>query len=430
MRRNLMRTQWMDEEQLREYQRQRLRGILGHAARKVPYYRQMFSELGLQPEDIESQDDICKLPRLSSAAVRQSSAVFHADDKARYGPKPARTSGSSGFPLEYCFDRDSNALEFVHYWRHWGWVGYRLGQRFAELAAVHFLRRPRLDGRISEIQPLYGRQLLNSMALTPTNVAEYAAALMHFRPLYLKGLPSALYHLATLLVAAKKEVIPLRAVFSGGEKLTSEMRATIEGAFQCPLLDCYGHMERTACIAQCEEGTYHVLSDYGLLELVDRRPSGEHGIELALGVGTSLYNRAMPLIRYETGDLIEVFEDPPHCRCGRCFPVVRGVRGRASTAIVTPDGRMESALFALPSLVAGIAFLQFVQQRLDTVEVRVVRSESFNDTSDLALRRMLREALGPSMVVQVHSVSLEETYTEPSGKRPVVVSEILRGAAV
>jgi len=43
---------------------------------------------------------------------------------------------------------------------------------------------------------------------------------------------------------------------------------------------------------------------------------------------------------------------------------------------------------------------------------------------------MLREALGPSMVVQVHNVSLEETHTDPSGKRPVVVSEILRGGEV
>ncbi len=429
IRRNLMRTQWMGEEQLRAYQNRRLCSILRHAARQVPYYRRLFSERGLRPEDIESADDLAKLPRLSSATVRQSPALFHADDAARYGPKPTRTSGSSGLPLEYWLDRDSNALEFVHYWRHWGWAGYQLGERFAELASVHFLRRPRLDGRISDIQPLYGRLLLNSMMLTRANAGEYAAALTRFRPLYLKGLPSALYHLATLLAAAKTAIAPLRAVFSGGENLTREMRAAIEAAFQCPLLDCYGHMERTACIAQCAEGTYHVLSDYGLLELVDRRPSGEHGIELASGLGTSLYNRAMPLLRYEIGDLIEVFVNPPRCRCGRSFPVVRGVRGRAAAAIITPEGRIESALFALTSLVPGIAFLQFVQQRPDSVEVKVIRNESFDGSSDLILRRLLREALGPSMVVRIHHVPLEETYADPSGKRPVVVSEVTLVAA-
>lgn len=429
MRRNLERTQWMSEERLRAYQDERLRGTVRHVARHVPYYRRLFLERGLRVEDINSSDDLYHLPRLSRETIRQGGALFHADNKERYRPRLARTSGSSGLALECYLDRESNALEFVHYWRHWGWAGYRLGQRFAELASIHFLRRPQLDGRVFDVERIYGRLLLNSMKLTRANVGEYRALLARFRPLYLKGLPSALYHLAILLTASKTAIPPLRAIFSSGENLTREMRAAIERAFQCPLLDCYGHTERTACIAQCPEGNYHVLSDYGLLELADRRPSGESGIELATAVGTTLYNRAMPLLRYEIGDLIEVFQHPPQCRCGRSFPVVRGVRGRISAAIVTPDGRVESALFALPSIVQGIAFLQFVQQRPDRVEVRVVRSEAFNGGCDSTLRRCLSEALGPSMEVRIYYVSLEEIEKEPSGKRPVAISQVPHATA-
>ena len=247
------------------------------------------------------------------------------------------------------------------------------------------------------------------MKLSLANVHDYAAVMTRYRPLYLKGLPSALFHLATVLAAAKVSVPPLRAVFSNGENVTPQMRAAIELAFQCPLLDCYGHMERTACIAQCLDGSYHVLADYGLLELADPQPSGEPGVSLATAIGTTLYNRAMPLLRYEIGDLIEVYQDPPRCRCGRSFPVVRGVRGRIATAIVTPEGRVESALFTLPSLVPGIAFMQFVQRRSDAVEVRVVRTDSFNRECEAALRRCLSEALGPSMEVRIRYVGLEET---------------------
>ena len=156
-----------------------------------------------------------------------------------------------------------------HDWRHWGWAGYRLGQPFAELASIHFLRRSQLDGRIFDVQRLFGRLLLNSMKLTRANLAEYAALFARFRPRFLKGLPSAIYHLATPLKSARIGIPPLRAVFTGGENLTPEMRRAIEGAFQCPVMDSYGHMERTMCIAQCLDGSYHVLSDYGLLELVD-----------------------------------------------------------------------------------------------------------------------------------------------------------------
>ena len=429
MRRNLERTQWMSQAQLRSYQDERLRRTVRHAARHVPYYRRLFVERGLRVEDIDSADDLYHLPRLSRESIREGGALFHADNKERYRPTLARTSGSSGLALECYLDRESNALEFVHYWRHWGWAGYRLGQRFAELASIHFLRHPQPDGRIFDLQRAYGRLLLNSMRLTHANVAEYGALLARFRPLYLKGLPSALYHLATLLAAAKVAIAPLRAVFSSGENVTPGMRVAIESAFQCPLLDCYGHMERTACIAQCPEGSYHVLSDYGVLELADRRPSGQPGIELATAVGTTLYNRAMPLLRYETGDLIEVFQHPASCRCGRSFPVVRGVGGRTAAAIVTPDGRVVSALFALPSVVPGVAFLQFVQPRPDRLEVKVVRTEAFNSGCDSTLRRCLSEALGPSMEVRIHYVSLDEIDQEPSGKRPVVISEVPRATA-
>ena len=429
MRRNLERTQWMSEERLRAYQDERLRRTVRHAARHVPYYRQLFLERGLRVEDINSASDLYHLPRLSRETVRQGGALFHADNKERYRPTLARTSGSSGVALECYLDRESNALEFVHYWRHWGWAGYCLGQRFAELASIHFLRRPQLDGRIFDVQRVYRRLLLNSMKLTHANVGEYRALLARFRPLYLKGLPSALYHLATLLATAKVAIAPLRAVFSSGENVTREMRLAIEAAFQCPLLDCYGHMERTACIAQCPEGNYHVLSDYGLLELADRMPSGESGIELATALGTTLYNRAMPLLRYEIGDLIEVFQHPPQCRCSRSFPVVRGVRGRIAAAIITPEGRVESALFALASIVPGVAFLQFVQQGPARVEVRVVRSEAFNSGCEFTLRRCLSEALGPSMQVRIRYVPWEEIDKEPSGKRPVVISEVARATA-
>jgi phenylacetate-CoA ligase len=430
MRRNLVRTQWMSEERLRDYQNDRLRLTVRHAARNVPYYRKLFAERAIAAEDIGSEEDMARLPRLSRETVREGATSFHADNMRAYRPTLARTSGSSDLPLECYHDRESNALEFVHYWRHWGWAGYRLGQRFAELASVHFLRRPHLDRQIFDLQRGYGRLLLNSMKLADANIAEYAALLRRHRPLYLKGLPSALYHLATLLADAKIAIAPLRAVFSNGENVTREMRSAIQSVFQCQLLDCYGHMERAACIAQCPEGNYHVLSDYGFLELADRVPSGEPGIELAAAVGTTLYNRAMPLLRYEIGDLIEVFQNPPRCRCGRNFPVVRGVRGRAATAIITPDGRVESALFALPGIVPGIAFLQFVQRHPSSVEVRVVRTEAFDATSESSLHRCLSEALGPSMDFRTEYVALEDTDRDPSGKRPIAISEVKQASGV
>jgi phenylacetate-CoA ligase len=134
MRRNLERTQWMSEERLRAYQSARLRRTIRHAVRHVPYYRKLFQERGLRAEDIDCADDLRRLPPLSRKTVRDGGASFHADNMQSYRPVLARTSGSSGQALEYYVDRDSNALEFVHYWRHWGWAGYRLVKDSRSLA--------------------------------------------------------------------------------------------------------------------------------------------------------------------------------------------------------------------------------------------------------------------------------------------------------
>src|SRR5579862_7725636 len=98
MRRNLMRTQWLDERGLRDYQDERLRSAIRHAAEHVPYYRQMFSELRLRADDIGRADDLRKLPRLERETVRANGDAFHSDDWLRYRPRVARTSGTSGLP--------------------------------------------------------------------------------------------------------------------------------------------------------------------------------------------------------------------------------------------------------------------------------------------------------------------------------------------
>ena len=116
--------------------------VIGHSVRHVPYYRNLFAERSLRIEDIASVDDLGRLSRLSREAVRTGGSEFHADNANRFGASVVHTSGTSGLPLECHLDRESNVLEFVHYWRHWGWAGYRLGDRFAELASIYFLPAP------------------------------------------------------------------------------------------------------------------------------------------------------------------------------------------------------------------------------------------------------------------------------------------------
>jgi hypothetical protein len=134
LRRTFERTQWLSPGELAAYQNQRLAGIIRHACDHVPYYRRLFNNLGLSSRDIQTVDDLKKLPILSKSAVRESAADFVADNASRYRPRAFTTSGTTGSPLQFYLDKNARILEFVYYWRHWSWAGYRLGDLFAQLS--------------------------------------------------------------------------------------------------------------------------------------------------------------------------------------------------------------------------------------------------------------------------------------------------------
>jgi phenylacetate-CoA ligase len=345
------RNPYLPSGELEAYQWHKLERIVAHAYANVPYYRRVFQVSGLHPSDLRAPSDVARLPFLSKPILAQSFAALTADNVHAYRPMELRTSGTTGQPVRFLVDHSANVLEFVYYWRLWGWHGYRLGTHFAELSAESFLPIEANRERYGRHDRLLGRLLLNSLLLSRANTRAYVALLQRHRPRFLKGLPSNLYVLALLCDGLGNHGITFRAIFAQGENLLAHQRELIERVFASPVCDCYGHLERTVAIAQCPHGRYHIHADYGLVELV----APEHDVELAwpLGpgqtvrevVGSSLHNLSMPLIRYRTGDLVIVDSRKGSCPCNRSFPIVDAILGRNTDIVVTPDGRAITALY-------------------------------------------------------------------------------------
>src|SRR5947208_15525564 len=111
-----------------------------HAVDCVHYYNVLLALAGLSARDIRGPEELHKLPTLSKDVVRREGAGLTARDARRYAPRTVRTSGTGGAPLSVRTDRPSRTLEFVYYWRYWGWAGYRVGDPFAELSSAAFMR--------------------------------------------------------------------------------------------------------------------------------------------------------------------------------------------------------------------------------------------------------------------------------------------------
>jgi len=415
-----------------EYQRRLLRCVITQAYHQVPYYQDLFRTLRLRPADIRTIRDLQKLPLLPKATVRTHFHQLQAKNKNLYHARMYQTSGTSGAPVRFLLDKPANVLEFVHYWSHWSWAGYRLGKRFAELTSHYFLQNDELAKQPWRSQRSFGRLLLNSLSLCPDGVEELARALRRHRPSFLKGLASPLYFFALFLKEKKIEDITLRGVFSTGEVLLSSQRKLIEEVFHTKVYDSYGHMERTVAISECPSGRLHINPEYGVLELVDHSPlsvasdCGYRSVNVCAArvVGTSLHNRSMPLLRYEVGDLVEVEEPSPQCSCGRSMPSVRRIIGRQEDVVTTPDGRVISSLFIVFNQVAGISLGQVVQEAPDRLSVRVVPSSAYTSQSESDLYGYLRRFLGPAMHVDVEYMSAEALRRRTVGKFRTIISAV------
>ena len=133
---------------------------------------------------------------------------------------------------------------------------------------------------------------------------------------------------------------------------------------------------------------------------------------------TDLHNFAMPLIRYDTGDL--AVAQPSPCECGRGFPLVT-VEGRSHEALRGPEGKMvtprQLAVALSKCLDPGTEY-QLLQEASDRVRLVLVPRAELSDATAALLRRTLRAMVDGECQVFVETTG--QIASEPSGKRPTV----------
>jgi phenylacetate-CoA ligase len=323
-------------------------------------------------------------PMLTKADVRQ-----HPDKLVRpRGPgswirTTIRTSGTSGSPLTIVQSLGNLVREEGFVYRQLRWIGWRFGQRRAWIRGdIVCADHPR-DGRYWCRDWVGNMLMMSSYHLSNETIGRYVDALERFDPVVIHAYPSSIAALAAWLNAAGRTYggRALRGVMTSSETLEPAVRAAVEQAFGVRVFDWYGQAERVAAIGTCEEGRYHVLTDYSGVALLDADGRDDGACEL---VGTSLNNAAMPLVRYRTGDT--VIPDGAPCPCGRVFPTIRAVIGRQEKIVTLPDGRIIARLDRIfqghdRQLVEG----QVLYRGDGEFVLRVVTADGFSDADERAL---------------------------------------------
>lgn len=417
-------SQWLSRDELIHQRNEKLRALVLHAYKHVPFYRERFSQIGLHPGDINSTEDLRYIPILQRQDVKRG----FPDDLLTAGSEPKgllllRSSGSTGSPVQVYSDKVADSWDWACKFRGWTWSGYEIGDPFVRLwGNLEVIGRSR--GKLEQLRWLALRQLfLPAFELDETAAREYVRRINRFRPVILRGYTSAVVVLARVLAESGGLDHRLKGVIVSGEKCFDSDRTLIEEQFGCPVFDDYGGIEVRSIGHECEAHVgLHISAENVIVEFVENRGDPVPAGELGDIVVTVLNRFSMPLIRYRIGDVGRALSGS--CPCGRALPLMDHVEGRIPDMIYTPSGKHTSMHFftILFEFTDGVDQFQVVKQGKDKLVIRIVPNPKFSEEEKNHILMRTQDYVGPEMQCIVEEV--EQIPHSPSGKRQFVLQEV------
>ncbi len=322
----------MDREELAQHQLEKLQGTLSRVARNVPFYRERFEELGFDPDDLRSIDDLRRLPLTEKR---------HLVDAYPYGllavplREVVRLHGTGG--------SGNNAIV----------IGYTKNdiKTWSNLTA-----RTLVAGGVTKDDVVqitfdyglftgalgvhYGAERLGASVIPSSsgNTKRQIKIMQDYKTTVLVSTPSYALHLAETMrtLGVNANALSLKRVLVGGEPWSEETRRRIQDGLGVSATDNYAVSELMGpgVAAEClERHGLHVAEDHFLVEVVDPRtlepvPAGEQG-ELVI---TTLSKEAFPIVRFRTRDLTSLIPEP--CPCGRTSVRIRRIEARSDDMLI------------------------------------------------------------------------------------------------
>ena len=421
----MMKRAYWPQDRLKEYQNEKLRKIVRYAYDCVPFYHERFRKVGIKPSGIRTVEDLNKLPILGKDEIRKNLGEMISKEFYVSRLKMLRTSGSTGQPLYFYITGKEDEFRKAKHLRANMSCGQKPRDRWVTITSpVYFNQATRLQRILGVYAPM-------SVSVFD-DVATQFSIIEKLKPDVLDGYASSLLLLAKEVENRNTVTIKPRIIISGADLIDRYSRQFVERVFDVPFYDQYGCAELERLASQCgEKSGYHIDADSIIMEFVD-----EDGEDVAAGesgeiVCTSLFNYAMPFIRYAVGDIGKASEDTD-CRCGRTFPLMKVIEGRKDCIIVLPDGRAMSSF----AFIAAMYQLSFYK---DIDKFRVIQKKAYlfrflikmkkNCVYGKSAEKELVEHFSKVLNLEGDQVKFEVEFVndvplDKSGKFRIVVSEL------
>ena len=358
------------------------------------YYHQRFYEAGITPHDIAGLDDIAKVPMISKADFRDTYPLGMCCVPKQEIREMHMSSGTSGIPVVMPYTEDDLS-------------------QWAECMARCFRMGGSLPGDPVQITPSFG--LFNGgfgmyhgarragLFVIPTgsgNTERQIRLARDFKTRVLGGVVSYGIRIMEVMRELGTELPDLKIGIFGAESFTDAMKTQMRSSLGIEPFDVYGMTESGGvgtlgmdCLAHTG---IHVWEDHYYVEIVDAvthkpLPDGELG-ELVI---TSLTRKALPIIRFRTGDLTRVV-GREKCDCGRTHIRIETISGRTDDMLIVKGinffpSQVEQILLEIPGV---HPHYQIIIEDTDGVKDVRIHVEAEPDVTGYMVEKRLKERLG------------------------------------
>jgi phenylacetate-CoA ligase len=428
----LEQTQWLAPEQLESLQLQKVRELLSHCQRNVPYYRELFARERLAPADIRTFADFRRLPILPRRTWQERYPDFLAEalPPTIKAAGTVNTSGTSGIAVQVRQTNLGNLWWLAFYLRDLAWCGVDVRK---SIACIRTIKLKTDEQRRKFLAGISQRSWHSSLAgIIETGVAhgmdlhqdprKQLAWLRQVKPHYLLSHPANLDFLGHLVRDSGEPLAGLLGIQSFSDTLDDDVRRRVEAAFGVAVKNTYSCMEAGYVASPCPSGSgLHVHGENVILELLDAAGNPCAAGQTGRVVLTVLHNHLTPFVRYDILDEATLAEP---CSCGRGLSLLARVEGKRRPLMRVAGGRWKSPINLLQTIRAvGPHVQQQIIQKADgSFLVRIVPAPGWTEEH----ARRIPEIVNDYCESPVHTdvEILGRLPLPPGGKVQEVVSEL------
>lgn len=419
LQRSIFNNQCLNQVRLRHLADKKFSKLLKDVYQTNSFYRNRLDAIGFDPANDSDKDIIKKIPPLTKAQIQGKKKQLLSRHH-RHFLKSRSTGGSTGKPLKFYKERRALALNDFIMYRCYKWYGIDIGDK-----------QVRFWGSVAGPQGVKSRMkdfLLNRITLSAFSISKktclkYYQRIIQFKPDYFYGYTTAIYGFCRYAdeLGLDLKALNLKAVVCTAETMYPHHRQCFDKVFNCPVVNEYGSSENGVIAFMCPKGNMHMMSDHLIIEFLNDEDEPVKTGESGRIVISDLSSYAMPLIRYDIGDIGSQLETP--CSCGVTLPLMEVVEGRKQDFIQTTEGSLVHPAYLCYNLkINHIHEFRVYQNCIDRFLIQIVPSPDFDRSSEKRIVSNFKQVLGHDS--QFEFEYLDAIPREKSGKLRYFISNI------